>query len=169
MKLLRLNEKKFKSLIRESIYKVLNETYLLEYALKRKEFLQNVRDIVFQLIENWCLIHYCTLTSSKNELKEHWKTEFFGHMSKIIRTKIKDADNLVRLKAIKEAFNDMDLYESSDLIFNFVSYKFIEENIELNEIVHKVCEDCFNSINDIAYIASLQNDFKSLKEYIQTI
>ena len=168
MKKLRLSENEFKGLIYDAIYHVLDKSFILEYAIQRKTFVSLVRDLSYQIIENWCLIHYCTLTN-RSQTKEHWKDELKAYLKRLIRLSIKNNDFKTRLKAAKEGFNESDMYVSEELLFSFVKDKFKTEKIELDYIVKEVIRDCYNSLDSIIEIIATYNDHEKMDEYINSI
>ena len=169
MKKLLMTEKEFKTFLLECVYNVLSETYLLEYLVKRKNFVELCRDLSHQIIENWCLVHYVTLTSDKAELKEHWKDELHAYLQRLNKLGIKNNDVNTRFKAAKEGFKQYDLYDSVDNIISLVDYKFKKENINDINIIKQVCVDCFKSLDEIVDVIASYGDNKKMNTYIENI
>lgn len=169
MRKIKLTEQDLLSVIKESVYQVFKDNVLLEYAVSRKEFVRNVYNLSYQIIENWCLIHYCTLTK-RTETKEHWKRELRGHMQNIMRDTI-SANNSqkTKLKAIKEGFNKVDLYNGAERILNIIIFKFEDEKIKIDKTVEQVALDCSLAIDDIANVLSLSNQENKIREYVDSI
>ncbi|MBR6516914.1 MAG: hypothetical protein IKT40_08780 [Bacilli bacterium] len=168
MNKIRLNEIQFKSMIYDCVYNILDKSFILEYAIQRKSFISLVRDLSYQIVENWCLIRYCTITN-RTELKEHWKTELKSYFKRLIRLSIKNNDYKTRFKAAKEGFNEADMYQSAELIFSFVKDKFKTENIKFDDILMTVIEDCYNSLDSIVDVIATYNDHEKIENYVNLI
>lgn len=169
MRKIKLTEQDLLSVIKESVYQVFKDNVLLEYAVSRKEFVRNVYNLSYQIIENWCLIHYCTLTK-RTETKEHWKDELYAHIDNIVFDGIKSNNSpKSRLKAIIQAFDRADLYKDETVIYNKVQRKFKKEGIKLDDVFNIVVTDCFNSINDIANVLASAKNETEIEKYIETI
>ena len=52
--------------IKEYILNVIQESYIFEMAYDRKEIKKRVEALTNQIIENWCLIKYCSLYDKNN-------------------------------------------------------------------------------------------------------
>ena len=74
MKKIRLTSNDLRDIVYETIYRVYSKLPLNEYFVNRSKFVDNVWHLSYQIVENWCLIHYCTLTG-RVQTKEHWKKE----------------------------------------------------------------------------------------------
>ena len=167
--MIRLTENDLKHRILDSIYNIVKNTKLFEYLSHRDEFIDDVFALHRQIIENWCLIHYCTLTK-RTETKEHWKDELYAHIDNIVFDGIKSNNSpKSRLKAIVQAFDRADLYKDETVIYNKIQRKFKKEGIKLDDVFNIVVTDCFNSISDIANVlASVKNETE-IEKYIETI
>ena len=147
-KYIRVTEEQLNSIIKESVEKQLK--LIMEYAEPRRKFVEHVANLSYQIIENWCLVHYCTIIN-RTQSKEHWQKELLTHMGNLGTTSIKKNDSVeVRQKAIEEGFNVRDIFESPQRINKIIGKKFIIEDIDYqSDEVKKVCADCFDSLKDI--------------------
>ena len=85
-----------------------------------------------QILENWCLIHYCTL-NGREETKTHWKNELWAHLDNIASKHIKGKDSGdTKRKAIIEAFEIEDLTDV-ELCANKIMRKFLTEKIDITQ------------------------------------
>jgi hypothetical protein len=163
---LTLNE--LNDLVKECVYRIYSKLPLYEYAVHRTDFVYRVSNLLPQILESWCLIHYCSLVG-RTQTKEHWKDELFAHMSNIGGLEIKSNNKFKkRLKAIYEGFEIRDLpNKGTKQISFYIERKFISKGIDVNDNVFKqVVYDCYNSLKNIAEaIAEPLN----IKEYIETI
>lgn len=167
-KVIRLTRNDLHDIVRECVYKIYTKLPLYEYAVHRSDFVYRVSNLLPQILENWCLVHFCTL-SGRIQTKEHWKDELRAHMLNIGGLDIKGNNKVnKRLKAIYEGFEIRDLLgECSERIFLYIEGKFKKENIDTNNnIVEQVVSDCNNAMKDIA-LAMAQPT--TIKEYIETI
>lgn len=166
-KYIRLTESQLTELIKNEVSKQLQ--LLMEYAVPQAKFVDNAYNLSSQIVENWSLVHYCTLTG-REETKRHWAKELYAHMNNVSQTLIKknnSYDN--RLTAIREGFNMNDLYSSVDRIIRLTTAKFDIEEIPTNTQEYTKCvEDCFNAIDDIAD-AIAKFDPTTITEYIKGI
>lgn len=147
-KYVRLTEAQLKHLIETEVQKVVHN--LMEYAHPRAKYVENVSNLAKQIIENWCLVHYCTIVG-RTELKEHWQTELYAHMSNIGQDSIKGNKSLeTKRKAIIEGFDVRDLFNGQDKIFDIIYKKFSLEGIDVKskEVVQTI-NDCVNSLDTI--------------------
>ena len=104
MEKVRLTYNEFKKVIFESVYNILDNTLLLEYLVQRKDFVNLLWNLSDQIIENWCLVHYCTVVG-QSEYKKHWTDELKGYLKRISRTGIKSSNDFdSRRKCVLQAF-----------------------------------------------------------------
>lgn len=166
-KYIRLTEEELKGIIKEEVGKQLS--LIMEYALPRSKFIDNAFNLSQQIIENWCLVHYCTITN-RTDTKKHWKNELFAHMDNVSKNTIKKNNSLEnRKKAFIEAFDYNDLFTSPERIVRLTLRKFMKEEIDTKSEEYAKCvNDCFNSINDIIDALS-DGDVHKIGEYIEGI
>ena len=166
-KYIRLTEDELKRVVKEEVRKELS--LIMEYALPRAKFIDNAFNLSQQIIENWCLVHYCTITN-RTDTKKHWKNELFAHMDNVSKNTIKKNNSLEnRKKAFIEAFDYNDLFTSPERIVRLTLRKFIKEEIDTKSEEYTKCvNDCFNSINDIIDALS-DGDVYKIGEYIEGI
>ena len=69
--------------IKEYILDAIQESYIFEIAYDRTEIKKRVEGLINQIIENWCLVKYCTLYDNENRNKYHWKQELKAHLYNI--------------------------------------------------------------------------------------
>lgn len=169
MKTIKLSMNDLRDIVYEVVYKCYSKLPLNEYFVKRSKFVDNVWHLSYQIIENWCLVHYCTLVG-RTELKEHWKDELIAHLTNIGRDGIK-ANNSVgtRMKAIAEGFDYASLYDGSERILQIVQDKFKQENINIDDAVIQTVKDCSQAINDIAKVIAEYHVKIGIREYVNTI
>jgi hypothetical protein len=166
-KYIRLTEEHLNKIVKEAVERQLG--IMLEYAIPRKDFVDNATNHLGQVLENWCLVHYCTLCG-RTETKDHWKNELLTHMMNIGSHTLKNNDSYdSRVKAIYEGFEKKDIPSTPERIRKLIAAKLIVEKINTKDpAVIKSVEDCHNAIEAIiGYIAG--GDSEVAWEYIQTI
>lgn len=168
-KYIRLTETQLHKLIKEEVEK--NITRILnEYADPRKVIIKWLRNFFEQLIENWCLVHTCTITNTDiNQCKNHWKQELWTILSKMGSFKLQgnnSYDN--RVKVIETAEKGQELLTDFDSVYGNVIVKFAKEKIEDEELISSIIKDLTKSKKDIIHIIA-NYDKKEIKEYVNTI
>ena len=76
--------------IKEYILEKLQNTLVFEMAYSRKELKNSFDGILDQIIENWCLVKYCSLYDEQNINKNHWANELTAHMYNILKRQLKN-------------------------------------------------------------------------------
>lgn len=167
-KYIRLTEDELKQIIKEVVDNKIS--LIMEYAEPRKEFIKRVIGLGKQIIQNWCLIHCCTVTNEDvNRCKNHWKEELSSAIENIADISIKGNDSFeTRKKAIVEAFNELDLNQGISKIEKYTRIKFQKEGISNKDIKLQVINDCFNNLGNIIDVLAKGYDENWL-EYIETI
>lgn len=166
-KYIRVTESQLQEIVKNEVNKQLS--VLLEYAIPRSKFVENAYNMSDQIIENWCLAHYCTITG-RSQLKEHWKGELYVHMNNVSKKVIK-ANNTydIRLKAITEGFDWNNLFDGAERINRLICVKFKTEGIDMTTKEYEQCVgDCFNSLQEIIDVMA-RFDPLSIEEYIGKI
>lgn len=124
-----------------------------EMAVDRK-FIQNKADAEFKnIIENWCLLKYVSLTNDKMELRNHWRKELNAALRNVNKYKLNNGNNRdVVYKAIYQCYIEFAEYDKLDLTYE-IYYKFKEEQIEtdLSELEILFKDELLNIIHLMAY------------------
>ena len=131
-KYIRITESQLHKIIMEEVNKVI--PLILEYAVPRNKFVDNVYDLLSQICENWCLIRYSKLIGDDNINVNHWKSELKAHMKNIAQTKIKKNDSTAsRMGAISQAFDWSDFDKSERQVQKCIEQKFKDEGYRIDE------------------------------------
>ena len=166
-----LSEAEICGIIRKSVEDALKKTeqhFLLEMAYPRGIYKQKIDNVLPQILINWCLVHYCTITG-KSLSKEHWKGELRGHLATAARYSIRKNDAQdKRLKALKEVWDENDF--SLPNVINLTVYnKFYEEGIDtLSDSYAKTLIDCINGSGEI-FDTILSRNTDTIARYVETI
>lgn len=134
--------------IRDIIVEYFSKTPLFEMAYSREQYINNIDNIANQIVENWCLIHYCILYDSDNENKNHWKQELRAYCKKLLQSIVK----VNKLKATNAAMIDILELDNPDQIYAIIYDKFEEEHFDIKK---DICEDFAKiGLQKIIYLVS---------------
>ena len=163
------------SLVRDNMRRIIKAVVkeelerLLEYAIPRAKFVDNVWHLSQQIVENWCLVHYSTLIGG-HQTQDHWRKELRSHMLNIANDNIKGNNSYdSRLKAIREGFEMKDLFLGQDRIMALITNKFLDEGIDIesNE-VKQTALDFSNSLEGLMSVMSM-GDQMEIRNYSNEI
>ena len=142
--------------------------FIIGEILKKRSYAKRIADFASQLLINWCLVHYCTLTN-RERTKNHWKTELkvcFYNMSKLSIKENNSVKN--RLKVLKEVWYECDYNLPKALDFT-ISTKFDDEKIDTKSIKYQyVINDCIKYAKDIFNVILSKNN-EIIWNYINSI
>ncbi|MBP3614032.1 MAG: hypothetical protein J6J37_04535 [Bacteroidaceae bacterium] len=149
--------------IKEYILDVIQESCIFEMAYDRKEIKKRVEGLINQIIENWCLVTYCSLYDKNNTNKYHWKQELRTHLYNIYEMKIKGGNAKTKYNLISEIIYDKKEITTPSKISSIIRIKFRKENI----IIHNdICDLCIDDLNYIIeLISNNDNDDNTDKIY----
>ena len=149
--------------IKEYILGVIQESYIFEMAYDRKEIRKRVEALTNQIIENWCLVTYCSLYDKNNTNKNYWKQELKAHLYNIYEMKIKGGNAKTKYNLISEIIYDKKEITTSSKITSIIRVKFRTENII---IYNDICDLCIENLKHIIELISTnENDDNTDKIY----
>lgn len=149
--------------IKEYILDVIQESYIFEMAYDRKELKKRVEALTNQIIENWCLIKYCTLYDNENRNKNHWKQELRAHLYNIYEMKIKGGNATAKYNLISEIIFDKREITTTNKISLIIRNKFRIENIPIK---FDICSYCIEDLQEIiTLVSNKENEENSDKIY----
>ncbi len=152
--------------IKEYILDVIQDSYVFEMAYNRKEIKKRVEALINQIIENWCLIKYCSLYDKNNINKYHWKQELKAHLYNIYEMKIKGGDAKTKYNLVSEIIYDKKEITTSSKISSIIRIKFRKENIIIHSDIYDICDSCIENLNYIiTLISNDENDDNTDKIY----
>ena len=172
--IIHLNEAELYNLIGTVVREVMEREFskyaLNEMAINLSEYRKKVEDRMQQILENWCLVRYVSLTGDLVLLKEHWKTELLAHLIYISSLKLKNGDSILsKEKAIYKLWNDFEFDNDENVIMKRMHVKFKIEKIPTNtEVYIQIAQDFKNAARDIVS-ALLAPSRSAIEEYIETI
>lgn len=165
-----LSESELKYLITNTVKTVLREElqkYLIsEMAMSLSDYKKRVESLMQQILENWCLIRYVSLTGDKQKNKNHWKTELKAHINNIATIKVKSGN---KMNAIFQLWNMYDWDTDEQVIARRLATKFETENIPITgPIFAQIVSDFKNETKNIAKILTSDSNLEAL-EYVNSI
>jgi hypothetical protein len=153
----------------EYIVCAIENTYLVEMAYDRKKFKDLISSLSRQLMENWCLIRYISISGNKLQFRPHWSKELWSHIDNILNTQLK----MNRRKAIEEVilgWEDM-TDNSENHLYHLIARKFNEEGIDIDsEEVSKVIDDWMvYGCEELIDVLSVSNHKVNVRKYLDEI
>jgi hypothetical protein len=147
----------------EYLIEQLSKTHIFEMAYSREQYIDNIDDIADQIVENWCLIHYCTLYDKDNKNKAHWKQELKSYCKKLLRSVVK----VNKLKATQDAMIEMLELDNQKIVEVTIADKFEKENFEIKQ---DICKDFSEyGLQKIIYLVSKKFSNTSYQELYRYI
>ena len=160
-----LTEKKLQEIVAKKVEKALNEM-----AMPLSLYKDKVADILPQMIENWCLVYYCRISGTHQDLRNHWASELSAAMGKIANMNIKGGNHaVVRMKALFYVWNLYDYDTSEMVISNVIWNKFRKENIDTtSEFYSDTISAFLKSTKEIIDILLTQSA-EQIEEYVKNL
>ena len=149
----------------EYLVKCLSKTAIFEMAYDRKQFFQAVDNLVFQLVENWCLVRSCYYKNNIN--KQHWQSELNAHISNIRKRVVK----IDKRKVVTEVFIKCNELDMPGRVLDVITEKFYKENIDKN-IAYKCAVDFAENVDnfiDVLGAEFVSPNINNVIEYIEKI
>ena len=155
--------------IKEYILEKLQNTLVFEMAYSRKELKNSFDGILDQIIENWCLVKYCSLYDEQNINKNHWANELTAHMYNILKRQLKNGGEDAKLQLLKSVTYEQKEYTTAISIKRCIRLKFKKENIQIHD---DVCSDCIEDLETILNLISKKDtdeNYQNIDTYIESI
>ena len=155
--------------IKEYILEKLQNTLVFEMAYSRKELKNSFDDILDQIIENWCLVKYCSLYDTNNINRNHWTNELTAHMYNILKRQLKNGGEDAKLQLLKSVTYEQKEYTTSVAIKSCIRLKFKKENIQIH---NEICSACIEDLETILNLISKKDtdeNYQNIDTYIENI
>ena len=155
--------------IKEYILEKLQNTLVFEMAYSRKELKNSFDCILDQIIENWCLVKYCSLYDVQNINRNHWVNELTAHMYNILKRQLKNGGEDAKLQLLKSVTYEQKEYTTSVAIKGCIRLKFKKENIQIHD---EVCSACIEDLETILNLISKKDtdeNYENIDTYIESI
>lgn len=159
-------ERVCRSVIREELQRYL----ITEMAYSLKDYKDHVDSLIPQIVENWCLVRYTTLSGDMMENREHWMTELIAHMKNIAQMKLKNGNSqLTKQNAIYYLWNRRDIDSDENVIHMHIAQKFEKEGIKIHgKVYSEVIRDFKNSAKDIINVL-VSGSYSMIVQYVNSI
>ena len=165
-----LNKNELKYLIKDIIREELQNYLITEIAYTLKDYKEKTDNLIPQIVENWCLIRYVSLTGDKIEYKEHWKNELRSYLNNVRQMKLKNGNSILfKQNALYFLWNRRDLDSDENVISSHIYLKFKQEKLPLKgKIFAQIVEDFKNETKNIINILLSDSPVK-IYQYVETI
>lgn len=159
-----------KCVISNVVREELQKYVITEMAMSLKDYKNRVESLMQQILENWCLVRYCTLTNDKQEMKNHWKMELRAHINNIASIKLKNGNSpTAKQNALYSLWNMYDWDTDESCISRRLYVKFEEEEISTNNTIFaQIVTDFKNETKNIIKILT-SNSNLDVMEYVNCI
>lgn len=149
--------------LKEYLVSALASTKLFEMAYSREKYIDKVNDLSRQIVENWCLIRYCTKYDPNNINKNHWKTELLTHCDALYNLFVKTD----KKSATKAALIGNDELNIPEHIKELLQMKFNKEHFEIKaDICKEFAEYGLYKIINLVSAKRGSGNFQELYRYI---
>ena len=155
--------------IKEYILEKLQNTLIFDMAYSRKELKNSFDSILDQIIENWCLVKYCSLYDTRNINRNHWTNELTAHMYNILKRQLKNGAEDAKLQLLKSVAYDQKEYTTAAAIKKCIRLKFKKENIQ---ITNELCSACIEDLETILELISkrdIEENYENIDIYIENL
>ena len=142
---------------------------LQEMAIPRKEYINKIENLSPQILENWCLLHYTTITN-QTQYHIHWRDGLRGVLLTASRFKMKGNNDVAhRTKAITDVFVDRNEYTDLNILKMTVMNKFMIEKIDISsDTFNQVLQDCAQDMTKIIDVIA-NGDSQAILDYVQIV
>ena len=151
------------------ILEQLSETAIFEMAYDRKELKKRVEGILKQIIENWCLVRYCTLYDKDNINKNHWRKELQTHLFNIFEMNIKGGNYSSKYNLISEIVFDKREITTSNKVSLIIRNKFRNEGIAIKNEISEECLENLKVIIELISNKETPENSDNLFDYIENL
>ena len=159
--------------IKEYILEKLQNTLVFEMAYSRKELKNSFDCILDQIIENWCLVKYCSLYDTNNINnninKNHWVNELTAHMYNILKRQLKNGDEDAKLQLLKSVAYDHKEYTTAAAIKRCIMLKFKKENIQITDELCSACIEDLETILELISKRDTEENYENIDTYIENL
>ena len=155
--------------IKEYILEKLQNTLVFEMTYSRKELKNSFDGILDQIIENWCLVKYCSLYDTNNINRNHWTNELTAHMYNILKRQLKNGGEDAKLQLLKLVTYEQKEYTTSAAIKRCIRLKFKKGNIQIYD---EVCSACIEDLETILNLISKKDtdeNYQNIDTYIESL
>ena len=114
--------------IQNYLVEALCNTRLFEMAYNRSKYQDDLDALTDQLVQNWCLVRYCSVFDNKNRNASHWKQELYAHISNLQRKTLK----VDKRRATEEVLLKWRELTNMDLVIRAIDDKWYKERLDID-------------------------------------
>ena len=155
--------------IKEYILEKLQNTLVFEMTYSRKELKNSFDGILDQIIENWCLVKYCSLYDEQNINKNHWANELTAHMYNILKRQLKNGGEDAKLQLLKSVAYEQKEYTTAIAIKRCIRLKSKKENIKIHDAVCLACREDLETILSLISKRDTEENYENIDAYIENL
>ena len=155
--------------IKEYILEKLQNTLVFEMTYSRKELKNSFDSILDQIIENWCLVKYCSLYDTNNINKNHWVNELTALMYNILKRQLKNGGEDAKLQLLKSVAYDQKEYTTAVAIKKCIRFKFKKENIQITDELCSACIEALETILELISKRDTEENYENIDIYIENL
>jgi len=166
----KIRMKNINQIISEAIEHVIHKNDILEMAYDRANYKQKVDASLEQLIQNWCLVKYYSISNESNINEGHWAGELKGLLATISQYNINGNNSpSSRWRALKEVWNDNDFDTQIQCINLAIYNKFIEEKTDVTTSAYQTTlQCCVDSYSEIIHVI-IQKSITAINTYVNSL
>lgn len=135
-----------------------------EMLVDRKTYIRRLEGLKFQLVENWCLVYYCSMYDAGNSNCFHWLSELRAHYMNLQKLHIKSKCS--KHKVISSILIDEFDFNDPDQIYSIIEDKFFIEGVDNESIIYEASEEFAKSVHDLIDAISADVSFMN---YIRNV
>ena len=155
--------------IKEYILEKLQNTLVFEMSYSRKELKNSFDCILDQIIENWCLVKYCSLYDTSNINRNYWTNELTAHMYNILKRQLKNGGEDAKLQLLKSVAYDQKEYTTAIAIKKCIRLKFKKENIQITDELCSACIEDLETILELISKRDIEENYENIDTYIENL
>ena len=158
------------TVIRDVVREELQRYSLNEMAMSLKDYKYRIEGILVQIVQNWCLVRYASLSGTHKQLISHWRSELYAHLTNVASLKIKNGNKAdVKEKVLYDVINERDFDTDEQSISLVVSGKFFKEKISTNsQYYSETISDFKKNVKNIVNVI-LSGSEKVIRDYVLSI
>ena len=158
------------TIIRDVIREELQRYSLNEMAMSLKDYKHRIEGLLVQIVQNWCLVRYASLSNAHKQLISHWRSELYSYLTNIASLKIKNGNKAdVKEKVLYDVINERDFDTDEQSISLVVSGKFFKEKISTDgQYYSDTISDFKENVKNIVNVI-LSGSEKVIRDYVLSI
>lgn len=158
------------TIIRDVIREELQRYSLNEMSMSLKDYKRRIERILLQIVQNWCLVRYASLSGTHKQLISYWRSELYAHLTNISSLKIKKGNKAdVKEKVLYDVINERDFDTDEQSISLVVSGKFFKKKISTNsQYYSEAISDFKENVKTLVNVI-LSGSEKVIRDYVLSI